>query len=459
MNSKNINNNGIKWGSFRLRIPFIHIKFLPSEFAQGLIISGATALAGAPVVEALGLTFMQAVAVCFIASFLITSSPLIFGEPMAAGWVTPALPLVIAFFISKGLFSGEYNDGLGFKYMAAMCIEFTVLILFLGLTGLGKIIIEKIPNALKSGIILGAAIAAFYQIFFSEYDRYIGGTPIASFTILIICTITTFSEPFKRLAESNKILKIIGSLGLLPGFILAAIVGYFSGEIIWEWENKSFIIPPVAEVFNLTSPFAIGFPEWSYFVEVFPLVIIGYLLLFGDFVTGTEIIKEGQKNRPDEIIDIDINRSHNSVGVRNLLGTIINPFFPTQGALWTGVHVIVVQRWQEGKDAMRSIYDGIGSYYLMGIPLLFFFGPFIDLMKPLLLLALGVTLILTGIACSYVAMSLVKKNSEIAISIITGFFVAFGTYNEVAAPWIGILVGLLLCFVLIDNTNSEKDIV
>ena len=71
MNIENINNNGIKWGPFRLRIPFIHIKLLPSEFAQGLIISGATALAGAPVVEALGLTFMQAVAVCFIASFLI----------------------------------------------------------------------------------------------------------------------------------------------------------------------------------------------------------------------------------------------------------------------------------------------------------------------------------------------------------------------------------------------------
>ena len=52
MNSENINNNGIKWGPFRLRIPFLHIKLLPSEFAQGLIISGATALAGAPVVEA-----------------------------------------------------------------------------------------------------------------------------------------------------------------------------------------------------------------------------------------------------------------------------------------------------------------------------------------------------------------------------------------------------------------------
>ena len=47
MNSENINNNGIKWGPFRLRIPFLHIKLLPSEFAQGLIISGAGGGVGA----------------------------------------------------------------------------------------------------------------------------------------------------------------------------------------------------------------------------------------------------------------------------------------------------------------------------------------------------------------------------------------------------------------------------
>ena len=55
MSAENINNNGIKWGPFRLRIPFIHIKLLTAEFIQGLIISGATALAAAPVVQALGL--------------------------------------------------------------------------------------------------------------------------------------------------------------------------------------------------------------------------------------------------------------------------------------------------------------------------------------------------------------------------------------------------------------------
>ena len=446
--------NAIKWGPFRLRIPFIHMKFLTGEFLQGLIIAGATALAGAPIVMALGLSFEQAVACALIASILITSGPIIFGEPLAPGWVTPALPLVIAFFISKGFFDGNYREE-AFHYMAAMCIEFTVIIMFLGITGLGKVIVEKIPNALKSGIILGAALAAFYQIFFSDYERYIGDTPVAMFTILIICTITTFSEPFKRLAENNKILKIIGSLGLLPGFIIATLIGYLIGEINFDIQS-GLIFPPVSEVYTLTSRLSIGFPPMAYYLEVLPLVIIGYLLLFGDFVTGIEILKDGQKNRPDEPINIDINRAHNSVGIRNLLGSIVNPFFPTQGALWTGVHVVIVERWKKGNDVMKSLFDGIGSYYVMGIPLLFFALPFITFMKPLMILALGVTLVLTGLACSYVAMSLVKKNSEIAISIITALFVAFGEFNGVAAPWIGILVGLIMSLLLVDKNLQEN---
>ena len=454
MNNEITKETGIKWGPFRLRIPFIHMKFLTGEFLQGLIIAGATALAGAPIVMALGLSFEQAVACALIASILITSGPIIFGEPLAPGWVTPALPLVIAFFISKGFFDGNYREE-AFHYMAAMCIEFTLIIMFLGITGLGKVIVEKIPNALKSGIILGAALAAFYQIFFSDYERYIGDTPVAMFTILIICTITTFSEPFKRLAENNKILKIIGSLGLLPGFIIATLIGYLIGEINFDIQS-GLIFPPISEVYNLTSPLSIGFPPMTYYLEVLPLVIIGYLLLFGDFVTGIEILKDGQKNRPDEPINIDINRAHNSVGIRNLLGSIVNPFFPTQGALWTGVHVVIVERWKQGNDVMKSLFDGIGSYYVMGIPLLFFALPFITFMKPLMILALGVTLVLTGLACSYVAMSLVKKNSEIAISIITALFVAFGEFNGVAGPWIGILVGLIMSLLLVDKNLQEN---
>ena len=61
MNNEVTKKNAIKWGPYTLRIPFIHMKFLTGEFLQGLIIAGATALAGAPVVMALGLSFEQAV--------------------------------------------------------------------------------------------------------------------------------------------------------------------------------------------------------------------------------------------------------------------------------------------------------------------------------------------------------------------------------------------------------------
>ena len=72
---KKVENYGVKWGPFTLKIPFVHIKFLTAEFLQGMVISGATAFAGAPVVMALGLSFEEAVACCFIASTLITAGP------------------------------------------------------------------------------------------------------------------------------------------------------------------------------------------------------------------------------------------------------------------------------------------------------------------------------------------------------------------------------------------------
>ena len=46
---------------------------------------------------------------------------------MAPGWITPALPIVIAAFAAKGQFTGVY-DVATFQYMAAICIEFTLLI-------------------------------------------------------------------------------------------------------------------------------------------------------------------------------------------------------------------------------------------------------------------------------------------------------------------------------------------
>jgi len=433
-------NKGISWGPFTLRIPFIHIKFRAGEFFQGMVISGATAFAAVPVAMGLGLSFEEGVALSFVAGTLIASGPIFFGEPMAPGWITPALPIVITAFATKGQFNGVYDPAV-FQFMAAMCIEFTLLVFILGSTGWGKKLIQIIPNGLKAGIILGAALAAFYQVFVTDMDKLML-QPISMAVAIILCVITTFSEPFKKLAQKNILFKKVGSLGLLPGFIIAALVAYFLKEVTFDIQ-WGFQVPDVVALFNKTSPLVIGFPSFAMYLEALPLVIIGYTLLFGDLITATEVLNDGQKSRPDEPLDINLDRSHLSIAVRNFLGLLVNPFFPTQGALWTGVHVVVVERWKKGPKEMPSIFDGLGSYYLMGLPILYFTLPFITLMKPLMQMALTLTLILTGFACAYVAMAIPKKNTEMASALLIAVFITF------FSAWVGLLVGILLSILVI----------
>ena len=437
---------GIKWGPFTLRIPFIHIKFRAGEFFQGMVISGATAFAAVPIAMGLGLTFEEGVALSFVAGTLISAGPIIFGEPMAPGWVTPAVPIVIAAFAAKGQFTGIYDPAI-FQFMAAMCIEFTLLVFILGITGWGKKLIEIIPNGLKSGIILGAALAAFYQVFVTDLDKLMI-QPVSMTIAIVLCVITTFSDPFKKLASSNNFFRKIGSLGLLPGFLVAGLFAFLLNEVTFDIE-WGFRIPDVVSLFNRTSPLAIGFPTFDMYIEAIPLVIIGYTLLFGDLITGIEVLKDGQAQRPDEPLDVNLDRSHLSIAVRNFLGLIINPFFPTQGALWTGVHVVVAERWKKGPKEMPSIFDGLGSYYLMAIPFLYVTLPFITLMKPLMQMALTLTLILTGFACAYIAMSIPKKNSEMASALLIALFITF------FSAWVGLVIGILLSIFVI-GTDKDK---
>ena len=436
---------GLKWGPFTLRIPFLHLRFRAGEFFQGMVISGATAFAAVPIAMGLGLTFEEGVALSFIAGTLIGAGPIFFGEPMAPGWVTPAVPIVIAAFAAKGQFNGVYDPAV-FQFMAAMCIEFTLLLFIMGITGWGKKLIEIIPNGLKAGIILGAALAAFYQVFVTDLDKLMI-QPISMGLAISLCVITTFSEPFKKLALNNKFFKIVGSLGLLPGFVLAALVAFLLNEVTFniEW---GFRFPDVVSLFNRTSPLAIGFPSIDMYLEAIPLVVIGYTLLFGDLITGTEVLNDAQTQRPDEPLDVDLDRSHLSVAMRNFLGLLVNPFFPTQGALWTGVHVVVAERWKKGPKEMPSIFDGLGSYYLMGIPFLYVTLPFITLMKPLMQMALTLTLILTGFACAYVAMAIPKKNSEMASALLIAVFITF------FSAWVGLLMGILLSIFVV---GTDKD--
>ncbi len=437
--------SGWAWGPFKLRVPFLHIRWYWAEGLQGIMVAAATGLALVPVLMGyFGLGFEQAVAASFIHSILITSAVLVFGEPYAPGWITPALPLVLTFVI--GGFESPHER---FQAMTALSLDFALIVTVLGITGLGGRFMQWLPRALKGGIILGAAIAALKRVFIDDADKYLLAQPISTTLACTVCLLLAFSLPLQRLRETNKAVGLLAALGLLPGFLLAAIVGPLVGEIDYDIQ-WGFLIPPMGEVWQLASPFAIGFPSLSLMLQCLPLALVAYIILFGDLVTGNEVLRQAQGKRPDDPIDINPTRSHLSVGLRNGLMALSAPFFPTQGSMWTGVHVIVVQRWQRGKASMDQLFSGLGSYYVMGLPFMFFFLPLLTGLKPLMGIALSLTLVLTGFACAYVAMAIPRNPTERGVVLLSGMALAL------FEPWIGLLIGIVATLTLVGLKPDEE---
>ncbi len=449
-NDRRSDARGWRWGPFTARVPFLHVQWLWPEALQGILVAAATGLALVPVFMGyFGLNFEQAVAASFIHSVLITSAVLVFGEPYAPGWVTPALPLVLTFVIG-----GFAEPAERWQAMTALSLDFAAIVILLGVTGLGKRFMLWIPPALKAGIILGAAIAAFKRVLLDDAEKYLFSQPIATTLACAVCLVLTFSLPLARLRERNRSVAFIASLGLLPGFLLAAVVGPLAGEIEYDIQ-WGFLIPPVGEVFAIASPFAVGWPSVELLLQCLPLALVGYIILFGDLITGNEMLHEAQPQRPDEPIDKDVNRSHLSIGIRNVLMAITAPFFPTQGALWTGVHVVVVHRWKQGPAAMPSLYSGLASYYVMGLPFMFFLLPMLTGLKPLMGIALSLTLVLTGFACAYVAMAIPRDATERGVVLLTGMALAL------FEPWQGLAVGVIATLLLVGwriDTPAAEDV-
>lgn len=398
---------GIPWGPFTLRIPLIHTRFSWSEYIQGVTAGSAAALLFLPMlVNWFGLTEDEALAFLFLSTFLTASSPLIFGENLMVGLMTPVFPLVIAFFTPMGL--GSTGDNLAM--MIALSLDFALISFFLGISGFGPKIINSIPNALKAGIILGAAIAALKAVFIDR-PELMNEQPIAIITALLLTLFLSSSTIFQFYAKDRSFLLRIASLGLIPGMVVAGFLGYVLGEIEffpqWRWAEIDFI-----SLFHKVSPISQGWPDLSFFLQAAPLALIAYIICFGDIITGNEITKEVMEKRPDDPQHFDINRTNLSMGIRNAISAIFAPFFSYQGILATGPHIIIVDRWKKGKKEMNSIFDGIGSYTSFGFPWFYFVVPLMTFLVSLQGIIFTQFMVLTAIGCCQVAMSLVKTSAE-----------------------------------------------
>lgn len=436
---------GWAWGPFTFRLPFYHTRLQWPELLQGVALASATTLALIPLMMAFfGLSFEQAIAMSFMHGFLIGITPILFGEPYAPGWVTPALPLVIAFALV-----GYDSPVERIQAMVALTLTFTALVTVLGLTGLGRRFMLWLPAALKAGIVLGAAIASFQQVFVTRAEEGLLSQPVTITVAISVCMIFLFSIPFRVLKLRSRPLMLLASLGLLPGFLAGALIGPLVGEVQysvrWEW-----FFPPLLDTWQQVSPLVIGWPGLEMYIAAIPLAVITYILLFGDLVTANEIIRDASSERPDEPIDINTTRTHLALAIRNAVMAITAPFFPTQGSVWAGAQVVIVQRWRQGPKAMDSLHSGIHSYYLMGVPFIFFILPLLTALQPLMEMALALTLTLTGFACGYIAMVLARHPVERGVALMTGAGLAF------FEPWLGLLIGVVASLALIGGRDAVE---
>jgi len=266
-------NKGIKWGPFTLRIPFIHFRFSFSEYLQGVIAGSAAALLFLPfLINWFGLTQDEALVFLFFSTVLTATSPIIFGENLMVGLMTPVFPLVIAFFTPLGLGSPGEN----LSMMIALSLDFALICFLLGITGTGEKLVTLIPNALKAGIILGAAIAALKSIFIDR-PELLSDQPLAIISSILITIFLANSLIFQKLSLKIPFLNSLASLGLIPGILLAGLIGYLSGELNffpeWRWADIN-----LSSLFIKVSPFYIGWPAMSHFLDAAPLALIAYVI-------------------------------------------------------------------------------------------------------------------------------------------------------------------------------------
>ena len=153
------------------------------------------------------------------------------------------------------------------------------------------------------------------------------------------------------------------------------------------------------------------------------------------------ILEEADSLRGDEKIDYNSNRAHIILGGRNSIMSFIGPDVTMCGPIWAAMHVIIVERYKQGKKAMHSIIGGSGSFRWgtnTGLLLL----PIVSLVKPVLGVALALTLIIQGFVSVRVGVLESKSQKDLGIAGVTAALLVVK-----GATW-AFSVGILLVFLL-----------
>lgn len=428
-------------GPFKIRLPFIHYRWEIPEMIQGLFMF-VVSLGMIPLLQQyLAMPYEAALAFCVIAG-LMYLLPSLLGVPLVPGWITPAIPVVLLYL--QGFEAGEQSV----RAMIALQLEVFLIFIVLGLTGMGNKLVSFIPNSLKAGIIMGAGIAALMG------ELKVGGrieaTPISLLIGSIVSAYVLFSLSFKHTIENNRFAKMLANLGMISGMFIAMIVGWVVGEyplpkIEWGITQPDFTLMADYLLFN------VGMPDSSMFIKAIPTALIAYVIAFGDILVGKALCERVDDIRPDEKIETNITRVHLVTGIRNGVHALLAPWPGLAGPIWTAAHATVAERYALGRKSMDSIYSGGGTFWWTGLIAVFIL-PLVTLFKPVLPIALSLTLVLTAYICIMVGMEELKNSTERGVAGIVAVTLAMPNPESTIYA---IVIGVVL-YILIERPNASQ---
>ena len=127
------------------------------------------------------------------------------------------------------------------------------------------------------------------------------------------------------------------------------------------------------------------------------------------------------------------------------------------GPLFTAAHATVAERYAMGRKSMESIYSGGATFWMSGLLALFAL-PLVTLFKPVLPIALSITLILTAYICIMVGMEQLKNSTERGVAGIVAVTLAMpDPKSTMYAIFIGVVLYVLIERPRLMGKHDSKD--
>lgn len=432
-----------KMGPFDVRLPFVHYRMEWPDFAQGLFMCVVDLGAIPLMTEALGMPYEAALAVVMLNGlFYLTHHVL--GDPVVPGWITPAIPLLTVYIQTFPEGDQRVWALISFQLMLG------IFSLTLGITGWASKVVRLIPSGLRAGIVLGAGIAAIISVF--QEDGRFHSFPVTITIAVAVAFFLMYSRGFASLRQKAAGWRFLASLGILPAILIAVFIAPLAGEAPWPDVEWGFSKPDFITLWSEYTVFGVGLPPAHMFLTAIPTVLAAYIVVFGDVLQANAVLKEADHVRTDEAVVYSPSRAHLLFGGRNMLMSIIGPDIAMCGPLWAAMHVVIVERYKQGKRAMRTIFGGAGSFRWgtnVGLILL----PITSFVEPILPVGLALTLIIQGFVSVRVGIMEAKNQKDLGIAGVTA-----GVLATQGAAW-GFAAGIIMVLVIYgkDLFKDERD--